>query len=159
MKLDLIIDGREDRIEISPGRFRIGDGPEREASVEMPQPGVYSVLLDGRSYQARIEEGVVTVHGFRYEIEVRDPRRWSRQSRSGAHAQAQDIKAPMPGKVVRVLVAVGDAVEAGQGIVVVEAMKMQNELKAPRPGKVTSIAAKVGATAAAGEVLATIEFV
>jgi biotin carboxyl carrier protein len=157
MKLNLTIDGREERIEISPGRFRIGDGPEREASVEMPQPGVYSVLLDSHSYQARVEEGVVTVNGFRYEIEVRDPRRWSRQSRSGSHAQAQDIKAPMPGKVVRVLVAVGDAVEAGQGIVVVEAMKMQNELKAPRPGKVTSIAAKVGATAAAGEVLATIE--
>jgi len=159
MKLDLTIDGREERIEISAGRFRIGDGSEREASVEMPQPGVYSVLLDGRSYQARVEEGVVTVNGFRYEIEVRDPRRWSRRSSAGGHAQAQNIKAPMPGKVVRVLVAVGDAVEAGQGIVVVEAMKMQNELKAPRPGKVTSIAAKEGATAAAGEVLATIEFV
>jgi biotin carboxyl carrier protein len=158
MKLNLTIDGREERIEIAAGRFRIGDGPERQASVEMPQPGVYSVLLDGRSYQARVEEGVVTVNGFRYEIEVRDPRRWSRQSRSGAHAQACDIKAPMPGKVVRVLVAVGDVVEPGQGIVVVEAMKMQNELKAPGAGKVTSIAAKVGATAAAGEVLATIEF-
>jgi biotin carboxyl carrier protein len=64
----------------------------------------------------------------------------------------------MPGKVVRVLVTVGDAVEPGQGIVVVEAMKMQNELKAPRAGKVTGIAAKVGATVTAGEVLATIEF-
>jgi len=157
MKLDLIIGGREERIEISAGRFRIGDGPEREASVEMPQPGVYSVLLDGRSYLARVEEGVVTVNGFRYEIEVRDPRRWSRQSRGGAHAGAQNIKAPMPGKVVRVLVAVGDAVEAGQGIVVVEAMKMQNELKAPRAGKVIGIAARTGATVIAGEVLATLE--
>jgi len=157
MKLDLIINGREDSIEISAGRFRIGDGPELDVSVETPQPGVYSVLLDGRSYLARVEEGVVTVNGFRYEIEVRDPRRWSRQSRGGAHAGAQDIKASMPGKVVRVLVAVGDAVEAGQGIVVVEAMKMQNEMKAPRAGKVIGIAAKVGATVTAGEVLATIE--
>ena len=157
MKLDLILNGREECIEISAGRFRIGDGPEREASVETPQPGVYSVLLDGRSYLARVEEGVVPVNGFRYEIEVRDPRRWSRQSRGGAHAGAQDIKASMPGKVVRVLVAVGDAVEAGQGIVVVEAMKMQNEMKAPRAGKVIAIAAKAGATVTAGDVLATIE--
>jgi biotin carboxyl carrier protein len=158
MKLELTINGREEGIKISPGRFRIGEGPEREASVEMPQPGVYSVLLDGRSYQAYVEPGAVTVNGVRYEIEVRDPRRWRRQSRAGAQAH-EAIKAPMPGKVVRVLVAVGDAVEAGQGIVVVEAMKMQNELKAPRPGKVTSVSARVGATAAAGEVLATVEFV
>jgi biotin carboxyl carrier protein len=158
MKLDLSIGGREERIEIANGNFRIGDGPERHASVETPQPGVYSVLLDGHSYQARVEEGVVTVNGFRYETEVRDPRRWSRQSRGGAHPGAQNIKAPMPGKVVRVLVAAGDAVQPGQGIVVVEAMKMQNELKAPRAGKVTAITAKVGATVTAGEVLATIEF-
>jgi biotin carboxyl carrier protein len=156
MKLDLIINGREECIEISAGRFRIGDGPEREAGVETPEPGVYSVLLDGRSYQARVEEGMVTVNGFRYEIEVRDPRRWSRQSRGGAHAGVQNIKASMPGKVVRVLVAVGDAVEAGQGIVVVEAMKMQNEMKAARAGKVVAIAAKAGATVTAGEVLATV---
>jgi biotin carboxyl carrier protein len=63
----------------------------------------------------------------------------------------------MPGKVVRVLVAVGDAVEAGQGVVVVEAMKMQNELKAPRAGTVIAMAAGIGATVTAGEVLATIE--
>jgi biotin carboxyl carrier protein len=156
MKLDLIIDGREERIEIANGRFRIDDGEQQEASVEMPEPGVYSVLLDGRSYQARVEEGVVTVNGFRFEIEVRDPRRWNRQSRGGAHSGAQDIKASMPGKVVRVLVAVGDAVEAGQGIVVVEAMKMQNEMKAPRAGKVIGIAARAGATVTAGEVLATV---
>jgi biotin carboxyl carrier protein len=157
MKLDLTIDGREERIEIVNGRFRLGDGREREASVETPQAGVYSVLLDGRSYLARVEEGVVTVNGFRYEIEVRDPRRWSRKARGDAHAGAQNIKAPMPGKVVRVLVAVGDVVEAGQGVVVVEAMKMQNELKAPRAGTVICMAARIGATVTAGEVLATIE--
>jgi biotin carboxyl carrier protein len=63
----------------------------------------------------------------------------------------------MPGKVVRVLVAPGDSVEAGQGVAVVEAMKMQNEMKASRAGKVLSVPAKEGATVAAGEVLATIE--
>jgi biotin carboxyl carrier protein len=91
-------------------------------------------------------------------MEVRDPRRWSRQSRGGAHAGTHQIKAPMPGKVVRVLAAAGDVVEAGQGVVVVEAMKMQNELKAPRAGRVIGVTAKIGATVTAGEVLATVEF-
>jgi biotin carboxyl carrier protein len=63
----------------------------------------------------------------------------------------------MPGKVVRVLAAVGDSVEAGQGILVVEAMKMQNELKAPRAGRVVSVSAKEGDTVAAGEVMAEVE--
>ena len=63
----------------------------------------------------------------------------------------------MPGKVVRVLVAPGDAVEAGQGLIVVEAMKMQNEMKASRAGRVAAVPAKEGATVAAGDVLATIE--
>ena len=63
----------------------------------------------------------------------------------------------MPGKVVRVLVAQGEQVEADQGMVVVEAMKMQNELKAGRSGRVTMLAAEEGATVAAGQVLAVIE--
>jgi biotin carboxyl carrier protein len=63
----------------------------------------------------------------------------------------------MPGKVIRVLIKPGDAVKAGQGLVVVEAMKMQNELKALRDGTVASVSAREGATVTAGEVLATIE--
>lgn len=157
MKLNLTIDGRDERIELAPGKFRLGDGGEREVNIETPQPGVYSVLLDGRSYDARVENGTVVVCGHRFEIEVRDPRRYSRQSASGAHGGVQRVVAPMPGKVVRVLVSVGDVVEAGQGIVVVEAMKMQNEMKAARPGKIASIAVHAGATVTAGEVLASIE--
>ena len=157
MKLNLTINGRDERIELAAGKFSIGDAPEREVSVETPEPGVYSVLLDGRSYDARVEDGAVTVCGHRFEIEVRDPRRWSRQSAAGAHGGVQRVAAPMPGKVVRVLVSVGDTVEAGQGIVVVEAMKMQNEMKAARAGKIASLSAQVGATVTAGEVLASIE--
>ena len=63
----------------------------------------------------------------------------------------------MPGKVIRVLVSVGDDVEAGQGLIVVEAMKMQNEMKAARAGRVVSVAAVAGATVNAGEILAAIE--
>jgi len=165
MKLTLLIDGREEAIEIlnstSPHRFRIGDAEPREAQVEIPEPHVYSILMEGRSYDARVEKTasglVVVIDGCRFEIEVRDPRRWTRQSGAISGGGRQSLSAPMPGKVVRVLVSPGDAVEAGQGVVVVEAMKMQNEIKAPRPGRVLSISAREGATVAAGEVLAVVE--
>jgi biotin carboxyl carrier protein len=165
MKLDVMVDGAVERIELlSPApscRFQFGDGPVRDADVEVPEPGVYSVLLDGRSYEARVEERadclVVVIDGHRFEIEVRDPRRWSRRGSARGAGGVQSVTAPMPGKVVRVLVAAGETVNPGQGIAVVEAMKMQNEMKAPRAGKVIAIAVKEGATVAAGEILATIE--
>jgi biotin carboxyl carrier protein len=69
----------------------------------------------------------------------------------------QDVKAPMPGKVIRLLVREGDEVQAGQGLAVVEAMKMQNELKALRAGRVLRVAVKDGATVGAGDVLVTLE--
>ncbi|HVV46038.1 MAG TPA: biotin/lipoyl-containing protein, partial [Bryobacteraceae bacterium] len=67
------------------------------------------------------------------------------------------IAAAMPGKIVRILVSVGDEVAAGQGILVVEAMKMQNELKAPKDGRVTAIEVRENDSVNAGAVLATIE--
>jgi biotin carboxyl carrier protein len=165
MKLALTIDGRPDTIEIlSPApscRFQLGDAPPRDANVETPEPGVYSVLLDGRSYDAFVEDTptglVVTIEGHRFELEVRDPRRWSRKTAGPSAEGVQTIVSPMPGKVVRVLVGPGDEVVPGQGIVVVEAMKMQNELKSNRTGKVLSVPAKEGNTVTAGELLATIE--
>ena len=164
MKLALTINGVERAIDIlapAPAcRFQLGDSAERSAHVETPEPGVYSVLMDGRSYDAYVEETlnglVVSLQGHRFEIEARDPRRWSRKAAGRGGEGVQTIASPMPGKVVRVLVAAGDAVHAGQGIAVVEAMKMQNEMKAPRAGKVLSLPAKEGATVAAGEVLAMI---
>jgi len=164
MKLALSIDGREDSIEIlAPApdcRFQLGDAPVRGALVESPVPGVYSVLLDGRSYDVFVEETpdalVVAIDGFRFEIEVRDPRRLTRRSAGRGADGVQTLASPMPGKVVRVLAAPGDAVEPGQGILVVEAMKMQNEMKAVRAGTVLTIPVKEGATVTAGEILATI---
>jgi biotin carboxyl carrier protein len=163
MKLDLTVNGANDQIEIlAPApdcRFRLG-GEERSAQVEIAEPNVYSVLMDGRSYDARVEEVpgglVVVIDGFRFEIDVRDPRRFSRKAAGRGGEGVQTILAPMPGKVVRVLVSAGDAVEAGQGLLVVEAMKMQNEMKAARAGTVLSVSTKEGATVTAGEVLATI---
>ncbi|MBZ5726872.1 MAG: biotin/lipoyl-binding protein [Acidobacteriia bacterium] len=166
MKLELKINGSAGRIEIlapAPAcRFRLGEAAERNASVEIPAPGVYSILMGGRSYDARVEKTqdglvVVAIDGYRFEVEVRDPRRWNRKSGGGGAEGRQTVVAPMPGKVVRVLISPGDAVEAGQGLIVVEAMKMQNEMKAQRAGRVLTVAAREGATVAAGELLATIE--
>ena len=165
MKLDLTINGTAGHIEIlAPGpecRFRLDEGPERVANVEMPEPCVYSVLMDGRSYEARVEVVpggmVVVIDGFRFEVDARDPRRFSRKLAGRGAEGIQTIFAPMPGKVVRVLVAPGDAVAAGQGIAVVEAMKMQNEMKAARGGNVLAVLVKEGATVTAGEPLVTIE--
>ncbi len=166
MRLPLTINGQETSIDVlTPAprcRFSFGDAPAVEAEVERPEPGVYSVLLDGLSYDAFIEETpsgtlVVVIDGYRFEIEARDPRRWSPRAAGGAAHGPQSLTAPMPGKIVRVLVAPGDTVGAGQGLMVVEAMKMQNEIKAPRAGRVLSLPLRAGATVAAGAVLITIE--
>ncbi len=166
MKLELTINGTAGSIEIlSPApncRFRMAGGPEREADVQaLPEPGVYSILMDGRSYEPRVEVTaaglVVVIDGFRFEVDVRDPRRISRKQSGRGGEGLQTLSSPMPGKVVRVLVAAGEAVEAGQGLVVVEAMKMQNEMKAARAGRVLNVSAREGATVAAGEVLLTLE--
>ena len=138
-------------------RFRFGSDEEGTASIEQVEPGVYSVILGGRSYEARVESGAVRVGGRRIELEVSDPRRFAKRTGRGAMEGRYSLASPMPGKVVRVLVAQGDEVAAGQGSVVVEAMKMQNEMKSPRAGRVTSVSVREGATVGAGEVLAVIE--
>jgi len=164
VKLRLLVNGAAHQIELlAPApicRFRLDQDPERSADVAMPGPGLYSVLLDGRSYDVQVERTprhlIVVLSGHRFEIEVHDPRRWAGQSSRGGGGDVESVAAPMPGKVVRVLVAPGDTVEAGQGILVVEAMKMQNEMKAARAGRVITVTAAEGATVTAGEVLATI---
>jgi biotin carboxyl carrier protein len=130
--------------------------PAEGALVEVA-PGVFSVLDGGLSYEVRVSNNEAVVNGHRFLFEIGDPRQW-KPSRGAVAANAPaSILAPMPGKVVRILVSVGDIVIAGQGIVVVEAMKMQNELKSPREGRVTAIKASIGASVNGGAVLATIE--
>ena len=131
--------------------------PVSHNTIVETEPGVYSVLVDGASHEVRVGAGQVSVGNRRFDYEVDDPRQWKRSGdAAGGHGRAA-ILAPMPGKVVRIMVAVGDEVEAGQGIVVVEAMKMQNELKAPRAGRVTAIQAKENDSVVAGSVLAVID--
>jgi biotin carboxyl carrier protein len=131
------------------------------SAVRQVEPGVYSVLLDGVSYEIRV---IKTPHGYsaelggrRFPVEVRDPRDAGNATRSSTSSGRQNVAAPMPGKVVRVLVNVGDSVDAGQGLVVVEAMKMQNEMRAARPGRVIEVRAGAGETVGAGDTLVVLE--
>jgi biotin carboxyl carrier protein len=121
------------------------------------EPGVYSVLLNGASYEVRVDADEIAIREHRFRFAVDDPRQWKRsQSSAGAHGPVLII-APMPGRVVRIIVAIDEEVAAGQGIVVVEAMKMQNELKAPRAGRVTALHVKENDSVNAGAVLGVIE--
>jgi len=130
-------------------------------AIRQVEPGVYSVLLNGESFQVRAisTQGRISleVNGRRFAAEVLDPRNASRKSRALLGTGRQNVKALMPGKVVRVLVHEGDVVEPGSGLVVVEAMKMQNEMKCAHAGTVREVRAAVGDTVAAGQVLVVIE--
>jgi biotin carboxyl carrier protein len=150
MKWQVAVDGRT--IEIDS---------EQLSAVHEVEPGVYSVLIDGTSYEIRIAatpQGVIVdTGGRRFSADINDPRDSSRKSRASVGSGRQTVAAPMPGKVIRVLVSAGDAVEAGQGLIVVEAMKMQNEMKAARPGKVIEVRAEAGQTVSAGDTLVVLE--
>jgi biotin carboxyl carrier protein len=135
---------------------------ETEAgSVQEIAPGLYSVLFQGRSYEVRVADNGdgwrATVDGRSFAVVVEDPRNAAKRSDATLGHLHQEVRAPMPGKVIRMLVREGDEVKTGQGLAVVEAMKMQNEMKALRSGRVVRVAAKDGDTVAAGDVLVTLE--
>lgn len=112
-------------------------------------------LIAGRKKPEMIK---VTLRGVTHDIRIVDPKRLRSAEAATQHGKGSvEIIAAMPGKVVRVMTEVGSQVETGTGIVVVEAMKMQNEMKSPKAGKVISISATPGATVNAGEVLAVVE--
>lgn len=125
------------------------------------QPGVWSVIDGIRHYDLHVEpEGenyVVSVHGRSTRVKIQDPRAWASAGAGKNSTGLAKISTPMPGKVVRILVAVGDRVEAGKGVVVVEAMKMQNEMQSPIAGVVKAINATEGATVNGNQVLVVIE--
>jgi biotin carboxyl carrier protein len=141
-------------------RFRVGT-EMAEAQCEEITPGVYSLLMNGRSYEAYVHKRpddaagdagpyVVLVGRRRYLVALRDPRHWRRRGSLYDEEGPQEIVAPMPGKVVRVLVSEGQEVERDQGLLVIEAMKMQNELRAPRAGRVDRIYMDEGSGVEAG---------
>ncbi len=140
---------------------------ETEYQVEANERGTgsYLVTVDGKVFDCRVESRPcsgkainVFVGAEQFSVTLTDPKRLRGAADAMAHGDgAVRILAPMPGKVVRMLVEVGAQVEAGAGIVVVEAMKMQNEMKSPKGGVVAAINVATGSTVNGGEVLAIIE--
>ena len=157
MKLEVTVNGRAGTLQLEPSRFEY-NGLTRDYSLEPSGPGMFSILIDGRSYQATVlAPGTIQVNGRIFSVEIFDPRELRVRSSAGASQGKQNIVAPMPGKVVRLLVSAGDIIDAGQGLIVVEAMKMQNEMKSPKSGMVVELKTKSGATVSAGEILVVIE--
>jgi len=165
MLYDVTIDGKNYRLDLqrADGRWvcRLDDR-EVQMDAVLTRRDVLSVLIEGKAYEIKRESTATDMHlwvgSARYATELRDPR--SLQSRKGTGGDEKGPKkllAPMPGKVVRVLLKENSAVETGQGILVVEAMKMQNEIKSPKRGTVQKIVAGEGAAVNAGDVLAIVE--
>jgi biotin carboxyl carrier protein len=141
-------------------RVRI-DNRTVEADCEQIAPGVYSLLLEGKSYEAyvskhsgdgsgRNETYVISVGRQQYTVEFTDPRRWRRRGSSLENEGPQEIVAPMPGKIVRILVTEGQEVDRDQGLLIIEAMKMQNELRSPRAGSIERVFVPEGRGVEAG---------
>ncbi|HEY8459114.1 MAG TPA: biotin/lipoyl-containing protein [Blastocatellia bacterium] len=165
MKIELEIDGQmiEAEFTSSGGVAQLSfGGVTREAQVSEPEPGLFTVIINDRVYRCVLEEspaGVeVIVNGKRIPVAARDKKHLRGHAGSGAGASGQvKLSSPMPGKVVRVLLKAGDEVAANQGVLVVEAMKMQNEVQSPKAGKIAEIKVSEGQTVNAGETLAVIE--
>jgi biotin carboxyl carrier protein len=165
MKLEAQVGDVTHAIEVfeDRGRFRATiDGRTYEGDVLCPERGVYTFYIGDRVVEAWVKSLAgtdavrVRVDYGAADVRIVDPKRRS-ASADGAGEGRQTLVAPMPGKVVAIVAAAGSAVERGQGVVVVEAMKMQNEVKAPKAGLVTEVRVSVGDTVNAGQALATIE--
>jgi glutaconyl-CoA/methylmalonyl-CoA decarboxylase subunit gamma len=166
------IDGAEWLVRVSEGpeglRVRVGDEPERPVDWSLAEPsGLYSLIIDGASHEARAQP--LSEEPGAWDVQVRQ-RRWTarvqtererrlRQLAGGkqAHTGAFTVKAPMPGLVRAVAVAVGDVVALGQRLLVLEAMKMENDIQAGQAGTVTAVHVAAGDTVQTGRPLVEIE--
>ncbi|HTC49832.1 MAG TPA: biotin/lipoyl-containing protein [Candidatus Aquilonibacter sp.] len=164
MLYDVNINGKNYRLELNPvdGRwsYRV-DSKAVEVDAVPIRPNVLSLRIGNTAYEVRSErianDWYLWVGNTRFAAEVRDPRSLRGRSRAQEERGPRKIVAPMPGKVVRVLVREGDEVELGAGMAVVEAMKMQNEIKSPKKGKVQKVLVSEGAAVNAADVLAIVE--
>ncbi|HTV14766.1 MAG TPA: biotin/lipoyl-containing protein [Acidobacteriaceae bacterium] len=165
MRLDLDIEGQSRQVEVVPGdvpgRWQIKiDGTPIEADACLLRPGVLSLIIGGVAHRVVLDadpdEPVLHLGAQRIAWQADDPRSFRRRRRHGAAEGPVTLKASMPGRVIRVLVERGTHVAAHQGVIVIEAMKMQNELKSPKEGRVTELRVAPGDTVASGQVLAVI---
>jgi biotin carboxyl carrier protein len=165
MVYEVMVDGKPHRLELEEAASRWEcrlDGQPVDIDAVITRHDVLSLLVDGRAYEIKREQTATDLHMWVgttcFAVELRDPRSLrSRNLAAGDEKGPRKIFAPMPGRIVRLLVAENSDVEAGQGIVVVEAMKMQNEIKSPKKGIVKKISATLGAAVNPGDVLAIVE--
>jgi biotin carboxyl carrier protein len=164
MLYDVTIDGKHYRLDLNraDGAWSCRlDGRDFDVDAILARADVLSLRIGNRAYEVKSERVAndlyVWVGSGRFVVEVRDPRSLRGRSRAGDDHGPRKIVAPMPGKVVRLLAHEGDEVEAGAGVAVVEAMKMQNEIKSPKKGMVQKILVSEGAAVNAGDVLAIVE--
>jgi biotin carboxyl carrier protein len=168
MKLQAEIGDKHHSIELTRDGETVSaviDGQSYDFEISETEPNVYLIKKDGKILEAYVaptdrpdQPKKVTINGRQMEVRIFDPKRLRGSGSQGEHADGlAEIKTAMPGKVVRILVEVGAAVEKADGVLVVEAMKMQNELKTPKAGTVREIRVTEGDTVSAGDVLALIE--
>lgn len=167
MKLRFDVDGRNYSLNWKNGNGQAeytltgDDIVAGTASILEVMPGVFSILLGTQSFTVHLApngNGTETfTAGQHHHISMFDPRDRADRRNQAGHAGPVELRSLMPGKIIKILVELGAAVEAGQGLIVVEAMKMQNELKAPKAGTVSKISIVEGATVAAGESLVVVE--
>jgi len=166
LKLELIIEGKPAQAEITSvnGVVQLRyNGQLHEARVSEPESGIFLVIINGRVYRCALEklstgETEVVVNSRRVSIAVSDKKNLRHHSGASAgNGGPAALSSPMPGKVVRILLNPGDQVAANQGVLVVEAMKMQNEIQSPRAGKVLEINVSEGQTVNAGQTLGRVE--
>lgn len=166
MTYDVVVDGKTQQVELRHGDktwLCKVDGQEIEVDAALTARDVLSVLVGAKAYEIKRERSLqgelhMVIGSARYAVDVQDPRSLrTRRAVGGAETGPQKLKAPMPGKIVRILVNENDEVKAGQSIVVMEAMKMQNEMKSPKDGRVQKILTAEGSIVNAGDTLAIIE--
>lgn len=166
MKLQIEIDGQSKEAEFVTvnglAQLKLGE-QTHSAEVSQPEPDFYVVQLNNRVYRCAVDKLLtgdteIVVNGKRFPVKVRDKKHLRGNVAGGAGTDGKaTLVSPMPGKIVRVLLNVGDEVAANQGVLVVEAMKMQNEVQSPKAGKVAELRVAEGQTVNAGETLAVIE--
>ena len=136
-------------------------GRKYTLEAKMVEPGVYWFNWNNQSVEIRVtpngHEYVVSLPHRRVAVEMTDAPSVLRRARQHSLEGVAEIRAPMPGKIVKLLVGEGAEVRANQGLLVVEAMKMQNEVKSPKGGTVRKLAVKEGDAVGSGDLLATVE--
>src|SRR5262245_58203112 len=164
MKYSAIVDGEQLEIELNPksaGEIEAQiDGRKYLVDIMAVEPGLFWINWNHRSIEISIipkgEGYLVSLNGRYVPIEIMDARTALRKASLQGHAGAIELRAPMPGKIVKVLMAEGDEAAANQGVLVMEAMKMQNEIKSPKKGIVKKVLVKEAAAVNAGDLLAVI---